>query len=261
MNDEKMDDPVQLKEIRSTLRQRPTSLSSEHSDELRKARSSWYYYWYLALKQSDEYVHCCRNNGKGRLKGLYDDFGDVVSLQFPVWWGKHGRRLFAERKPIPTVNVYTNQRDVMDIKSMRNKLLIEVPLDLRQSTVVRKINKILKAAYDGREVQPRLKSTAIRKLVPTKLRMETVDKIIELYDLRAKYNKLTLWQLGEKAGIELDFMARTTDAVGMTRAEERIRTAIAVSRYLKQARNLIWNATEGVFPSIKPVAGLSKSDQ
>jgi hypothetical protein len=29
---------------------------------------------------------------------------------------------------------------------------------------------------------------------------------------------------------------------------------IAVSRYLKQARNLIWNATEGVFPSIKTLA-------
>jgi hypothetical protein len=48
-------------------------------------------------------------------------------------------------------------------------------------------------------------------------------------------------------------MARTTDGQLMTLQQERIRMGIAVSRYLKQARNLIWNATEGVFPSIKPL--------
>jgi hypothetical protein len=37
----------------------------------------------------------------------------------------------------------------------------------------------------------------------------------------------------------------------MTLQQERIRMSIAVSRYLKQARNLIWNATEGIFPSVK----------
>lgn len=129
---------------------------------------------------------------------------------------------------------------------MRNKLLIEVPLDLRQSTVIRKINKILKDAYAGREaVVPRKKSTALRKLVATKLRKETVKTILDLYELRGDYPKLTLWQLGEKAGIQLDLLARNTDGVELTRAEERVRMAIAVSRYLKQARNLIGNAEEG----------------
>jgi hypothetical protein len=256
MNDKNPLAPVQLKEIPSTLRQRPSAKSDELTDELRKAKDSWYYYWYLTLKQSNEYRQCCRGKGAGRLKTLYYDFGDVVTLPFPIWWQRHGRNLFAERKPIPTVNVYTDQHDAAAIKSMRNKLLIEVPLDLRQSTVVRKINKILKEAYAGREVKPRQKSTALRKLEPTKLRKETVETVLNLYDLRAHYPKLTLWQLGEKARIELDFMARTTDAVEMTLAQERVRMAIAVSRYLKQATNLIWNATEGIFPSIKPALTL-----
>jgi hypothetical protein len=77
--------------------------------------------------------------------------------------------------------------------------------------------------------------------------------MLDLYELRDRYPKLTLWQLGERAGIELDLMARSTDAVQMTLQEERIRMGIAVSRYLKQATNLIWNATEGDFPSIKPL--------
>jgi len=152
------------------------------------------------------------------------------------------------------LSLYTSQHDAAAIKSMRNKLLIEVPLDLRQSTVVRKINKILKEAYAGREVVvPRNKSTALRKLVATKLRKETVETILNLYELRCDYPKLTLWQLGEKARLQLDLMARNTDGIELTLAEERVRMAIAVSRYLKQARNLISNATEGVFPSIKPL--------
>jgi hypothetical protein len=150
--------------------------------------------------------------------------------------------------------VYEDHRDLEDIRSLRGKLLIEVPLNIRHSTVVRKINKILKQAYEGREVVPREQSTARRKLAKSKLRISTVKTMLELYELRQHHPDLTLWQLGERAGIELDLMARTTDEVSMTVQQERVRMNIAISRYLRQARELIWNATEGVFPSVKPFA-------
>ncbi|WP_396190295.1 hypothetical protein [Flavobacterium sp.] len=245
---------VQLKEIPRTLRPRvPASpeLQSEFADEMRQAKSSWYGLWYRCLRLSDEYQHCCTNDGKGRLKPIYGDFGDVVDLRFEQWWQRVGRYLFAERKAIPKVQFYTHRRDLEEITNLRDKVVIEVPLTIRKSTVVRQINKILKAAYEGRDVVPREQSTARRKLAKSKLRKETVSKMLDLYELRARKPELTLWQLGERAGIELDLMARTTDGQQMTLQQERIRMGIAVSRYLKQARNLIWNATEGVFPSIK----------
>ena len=77
--------------------------------------------------------------------------------------------------------------------------------------------------------------------------------MLDVYELRIKKPNLTLWQLGEQAGIELDLMARSTDGQILSLQQERIRMGIAVSRYLKQARNLIWNATEGEFPSAKPI--------
>lgn len=80
MQDEKTLNDVQLKEIPSTVRQRSTGVSNELDEEVRKAKESWYYYWYLALKRSDVYRQCCRGRGAGRLKTLYYDFGDVVSL-------------------------------------------------------------------------------------------------------------------------------------------------------------------------------------
>lgn len=253
MNVEKGTEPVQLKEIPSTLRSRPQPANSELADELRKAKKTWYYWWYRSLMLSDEYRQCCKNNGKGRLNNLYVDFGNVFQTTFDSWWLKTGRYLFAERKPIPTVNVYKHDRDLGDIKSLRGKLLIEVPLDVRKSTVVRKINKILKEAYEGREVLPRVQSTARRKLAVTKLHKETVERILTIHTLRASHPNLKLWQLGVRAGVDLDLMARTTDEAKMTEQQERQRMAIAVSRYLKQARNLITNATEGVFPSIKAI--------
>ena len=137
---------------------------------------------------------------------------------------------------------------------MRDKLVLEIPLNMRKSTAVRQLNQFLKQAYEGREVVPREQSTARRKLSKSKLRKETAVKILDLYELRYRKPELTLWQLCEAAGIELDLMARTTDGQQMTLQQERIRIGIAVSRYLSQARNLIWNATEGNFPNIKAVA-------
>lgn len=258
MEHENSDLHVQLKEIPRTLRPR-APISREHADaltdELRQARSGWYGLWYRCLKLSDEYKHCCANGGKGRLKPMYGDFGDVVDMRFEQWWQRVGRYLFAERKAIPRVNFYTNRRDLEEITNLRDKLVIEIPLTIRKSTVVRQINKILKVAYEDRDVVPREQSTARRKLAKSKLRKETVRKMLELYELRARKPELTLWQLGEQAGIVLDFNARTTHGEMPTLQQERIRMGIAVSRYLKQARNLIWNATEGVFPSIKPLQG------
>jgi hypothetical protein len=256
MNDENNDQPVQLKEIPRTLRPRsPISQNrlDEISDELRQARNSWYALWYRCLKLSEEYQHCCSNSGKGRLKHVYGDFGDVVDMRFEQWWRIIGRYLFAERKLIPKVQVHRHRRDLDDITNFRDKIFIEVPLNVRKSTVVRQINKLLKEAYADRAVIPREQSTARRKLAKSKLRKETITKMLDLYELRIRKPELTLWQLGERAGIELDLQARSTAGELMTLQQEKVRMGIAVSRYLKQARNLIWNATEGTFPSIKPL--------
>lgn len=257
MEQENDDLLMQLKEIPRTLRPRPPAPNRERQDELtqemRLAKNGWYGLWYRCLRLSEEYQHCCVNQGKGRLKLMYGDFGDVVQLSFPQWWQTVGRYLFAERKAIPKVQSYTHSRDLEEITSMRDKLVLEIPLTMRKSTAVRQINKFLKQAYEGRDVVPREQSTARRKLAKSKLRKETLVKMLDLYELRYRKPDLSLWQLGEAAGIELDLMARTTDGQQITLQQERIRMGIAVSRYLSQARNLIWNATEGKFPSIKPL--------
>ena len=185
---------------------------------------------------------------------MYEDFGDVLATRFESWWQRTGRYLFAERREIPNVQHYTHARDLEQIGNLRNKIVIEVPLTIRRSTVIRKINKILDEAYEGRVIVPRQQSTARRKLAKSKIRKETVKQMLELTELRAKHPALTLWQLGEKAGLDIDLYSRSTSGQLLSKQAERVRLSIAVSRLLRLGKNLIWNATEGIFPSTKPIA-------
>ena len=257
MDDQNDLHPLQLKELPSTLRRHTPlnpavshEISEERTEESRKARNTWYWVWYECLRLSEDYQRCCKNNGKGRLRHVYQDFGDVCRKPFPIWWRSTGRYLFAEQKSVPVVQCYTKSFEIDDIGSLRGKILIEVPLNLRKATAVRQINKILKTAYEGREVIPREQSTARRRLVKSKLRLPTAKMMLRLYDLRQRKPELTLWQLGEATGVELNLYARTQEPVMLNVQEERTRMNIAVSRYLRQARELITNATEGVCPSI-----------
>ena len=100
---------------------------------------------------------------------------------------------------------------------------------------------------------PRQQSTARRKLAKSKIRKETVKQMLELTELRAKHPELTLWQLGEKAGLDIDLYSRSTSGQLLSKQAERVRLSIAVSRLLRLGKNLIWNATEGDFPNTKPL--------
>jgi hypothetical protein len=75
--------------------------------------------------------------------------------------------------------------------------------------------------------------------------------LVKLWELRQNFLDDSLYELGVRARIELDLMARDTAGEVPTEAMERRRMTIAVSRLLRQAQNLIENAGRGVFPNLK----------
>lgn len=220
------------------------------NEELKEAKSSPGYWWYESLRLNDEYRYCCQHQGKGPLSGLYRDFGDVFELDFPQWWMRHGRKIFTETKPFKKVRQIETQQQLEKTAWDKNKLLIEIPLTLRKQTSMRQIGKLLKKAYEGREIDVMAQSTARRKIIKSKIRMSTVQQLLRVLQVRNENPTLTLNQVGVKAGIELDLMARNKDEE-ITVAMERRRMTIAVARLLSQARNLVTNAGLGKFPSIK----------
>jgi hypothetical protein len=237
--------PKRNKMIPATLRGQEMSMA----EELKAARMTFGYLWFETLKLSEEYLRCCRFDGEGRLGLLYKDFGDVKT-DFSKWWMKHGRKIFAETKPFNKVKTY--QRDDLDrLFYNKDRLVLEVPLTIRKQTVMRQIGMALKKAYAQRDpIDIYRQSSAKRQIIKTKLRKDTVKLLLEITKLRRENPKLSNYELGVKAGIKLDLLARNKDEEWNIELERR-RMTIAVSRYLTQAKNLIANAEQGIFPSIK----------
>lgn len=249
------DDLLQHKElgIRHN-RPRPSgSGSPELQKELIKAKNSWYSLWFRTLQNSGRYIACCEAEGVHSLRHLYEDFGDVRT-SFVTWWMSTGRHLYAERRPVPKVEMHSKMSDLVHIENMKDRVVLEVPLTLRRSTVIRQINKLLDEAYEGREpVVPRKVSTAIRKLHPSKMRMDTVRRMLDVYECRAKFPDVSLYRIALKTELDIDFQKRGKATKPMTDEQKRIRFGIEVSRLLRQARLLIENAEAGIFPCIKPL--------
>lgn len=246
IKEEKQLEPIKF--IRGSMRRRV-----ELPEEIRQARSSQAYWWFKCLVVSDEYKLCCENDGKGKLSDTYEKFGNVFNYtHFDVWWLKHGRYQFIQKKKSEVKEIEEKDLRRLDLNS--EKLVLDVPLSLRKQTVMRQIGKILKKAYENREVDIQKASTAIIKFEKSKMQMTTVERLLQIHMLRKKYSNLTLNEIGIKAGVELDLHRRSTNEADMDNSEyeEIRRMTIAVSRYLKQARHLIENAVNGVFPSIKP---------
>ena len=240
-------EPLRIKMIDGRLRRR-----HPFQEELAKARSSYAYWWFKCLQASDEYLACCRTGGGGKLQDSYYDFGNVDGVMFSSWWMKIGRRLFAEEQPLREVRQIAIEDDLGTLRIKDDRLILEVPLKIRKITAIRQINKLLKAALEDQPVDIWAASTAKRQRIKSKVRVATIELLLKLHWLRKRHPEMKLYEIGARAGIVLDLMARTTDGEMMNQDIEKRRMTIAVSRYLKQARNLIDNAAIGVFPKITP---------
>lgn len=248
-NDNELLEPIKF--IAGSTRRRV-----ELPEEIRLARASPAYWWFRCLEASDNYQYCCKHDGKGELASTYEMFGNIFEhSHFDLWWRKHGRLLFIQQQPLKKVTAI-NEDNFRRSGIDGDKLILEIPLTMRKQTAMRQIGVLLKKAYEGRDINIQKNSTAQIKFEKSKLQMSTVERLLKIYRLRERYPRLTLNELGVKAGLVLDLFARATDTTDLDlETEQEIevrRMTIAISRYLKQARHLIDNAEHGVFPSIKP---------
>ena len=227
--------------------------SFDSAGEVRAARNTPIYWWYQCLRASDEYRICCEKSGHGPLLPTYLDFGDVFKDDFSMWYMKRGRKIFAETKPFKKVIAFENRRELEEIQAKPDSLVLQIPLNVRKQTVMRQIGRILKKAYEGREIDIWAQSTAKRQVIKSRVKMKTVELLLKVHEIRNANLTATNYQIGLMAGIELDILARDTSGMVYDDALERRRMTFAVSRYLKQAKQLIANAERGVFPSIKPL--------
>lgn len=228
--------------------------------ELQKIQQSSARWWFECLLLSEEYKACCKDKGRSPIKEVeetYKKFGDVfIYPSFTHWWIKVGRKQFEETE-VKKINFIKEQDDFRRMKFDKNKLVIEVPLNLRLDTVKRKIGRELKKVYEELYKDEALdiykESSAEIKFQKSKMQSRTVKLLVKLVQIRKENPNYSLAKLGHEAGLQIDIFGRSspTDEQLSDKAYEDRRLTIAVGRYLTQANKLIDDAARGKFPFLK----------
>ncbi len=209
-------------------------------------KNSAYYLWWEFLRRSDAYKKCCASNGKGKLKKIYQDFGDVFATDFKTWWqtNERGAYLFAEQLP-PKFTVVTSTPDETTLSQV---LLLQVPLALPKRFLMSEFQKVLNTHHPGKRGRRNNASSTARYPVTGHIDVYALEKCLRVYDTKVADPKIRLWQLAQ----ETKAISRESFIVdGDTKAtitNKKLILSNTASRLLKKAHSIIEMTERGRFP-------------
>jgi hypothetical protein len=236
--------------------QHPTFGRGKNKLSINYQQRSPYYWWWEFLRRNEEYRQCCVDGGKGRLSDLYADFGVVLHDNFKDWWneGERGRKLFAER---PLLHPLRELADVTEWdESLRDKniTLLKVPLSMSKRYLQVAFNKFLKSRHTtkpGRQKKTDVNASTARYPLYRHVSIQTLQLQLDVYDA------VMVRKRGENKKTYLD-IAKELRIIPKERIKERdevrdVNLIIypTISRYFKEACNIIENTARGEFPNSK----------
>jgi len=210
-------------------------------------KRSVYYWWWEYLRRNADYKETCENSGVGPCADLYEDFGDVFSLDFKTWWSTNdrGAKLFSNQTSIQSLEV-VNQLNFESISP--NEVLLKINLNIPRKYLEAKFKSFLDKNHKGkRGFQDAKKSNALYKF-KGQPNLDSLELTLMIYDLRMEYPDLKLWELSKKIPkFQLSNMINSTDSKYEI-ADKKNRLSASIGRYLARAKNSISNASRGQFP-------------
>lgn len=230
---------------------------------LNDVKHSPYYWWWAYLRLSKDYWWVCERKGvadDARLRRMHTDFGNIYDMTFEQWWVKRGADLFREQVALPSVR-QIEQRDMELSRPLERHLLLEIPLNLTEKTIISQVRKLLRD-HPEREVE-RI-SSARRKLAKLiGIRQDVIESAYAVWQLHHEsrdgrtvqkigqaHGSKSLYQIGKELRLVRTCMPQPTD--DKARAAKRVNgMKVATSRMLTRANHLIENAAAGIFPSIQ----------
>jgi hypothetical protein len=210
-------------------------------------KCSVYYYWYLYLKQNQDYQETCSNGGRGPCAKLYDDFGDIFSVDFKSWWTDR-RHLFAEPPAVwrahenPPPPSAVTATFVVDLNNKRSRILDEL--------------RTLLAEMQGEMGQERVESAA-RYPIATNPVLHSLHAHLVAWEFRKMNPTIHPSEVADFADIRVNQVVdgQTLETARINkqplepiRSEIRLRKLKALNRHLKIAEQYIQNAGLGRFP-------------
>ncbi|MDC3402010.1 hypothetical protein OA101_03005 [Alphaproteobacteria bacterium] len=235
-----------------------------------KIEQSPYFYWWLALTLSGDYVALCKNPSANRFKTkkkllkVYEDFGDVLYegdryVAFAKWWNAKltngetkGAYLFAEPLTEMKVELVEDIDTAERLIADEDELLIRVSKGMKRTHIDKTLNRIFKKHIEfekGRQTRNPNRSNA-RYSLSKPMAIDSLQTAFALYDLieqaEADGTKVNNYALAKQVGIEVE--QRDTEEEWNVAYKRRV-MSVAVSRKKKVAVDAIKSVVKGVFPS------------
>lgn len=214
---------------------------------------SVYYYWWAFLRLNAEYIECCENGGAGRMAALYEDFGDVRSNSFWNWWIGGGRMLFCE----PPEDEILSPPHIPADDDASNRVLLSIPVTGDLDRTMTELRKILKPAFDEERKHRRENGQSesgysrARYQVRKNTTPESLYARLKVWEAKKNNPDASNFVIGVESGI-VDRLADNSGSADLTNV-----VGATVSRYIKEAKALIYNVGEGRFPDF---SGPSKAE-
>jgi len=209
-------------------------------------KNSVYYLWWEFLRRSDAYKKCCESGGKGKLKNIYQDFGDVFATDFKTWWqtNERGAYLFAEKLPPKLQPIKSMPEEV----TMNQVIVLQVPLALPKRFLMAEFQKLLNAHHSGKRGRRNNVSSTARYPVTGHIDTDALQKCLRVYDMKIENPKMPLWQITQQCkAIKRDAIIEDGDTQAII-TNKKLILANTASRLVKKAGLIIQNVENGIFP-------------
>lgn len=217
---------------------------AEKSQE--RFKNSVYYLWWEFLRRSDEYKKCCSAGGKGKLKNIYQSFGDVFTTDFKSWWqtNEHGAYLFAEQLPPKFQPI----KSMPDEVTMNQVMVLQVPMALPKRLLMAEFQKLLNKHHSGKKGRRNNVSSTARYPVTGHIDTVALQKCLRVYDMQIANPKMRLWQITQTCkAIKRDAFIEDGDTQAII-TNKKLILANTASRLIKKAKLIISNTEQGKFP-------------
>jgi hypothetical protein len=231
--------------------QHPVFGRSKKAQSLSPYTHSVYYLWWEFLRRNSDYKNCCDNGGRGKLKSLYADFGDVHSVDFKTWWqtDSRGANLFAEQLP-PDFKVIASVEEFVE----RDRVIfLQVPLSLPKRFLTQQFQKILNQHHEGRRGIRTNRISTAKYPITGHVDTDALEKCLRVYDMRVANPKMRLWDIAQKCKVARAIQFVKNDGTESQKeiSDKKLILANTASRLLKRAEKIVAAVSSGKFPNLR----------
>jgi hypothetical protein len=228
----------------------PTFVVPNDTMEPHEASESIYYWWWAFARLSPVLWYANKTGVKPinqSVAKVADCLGDVWRYPaFGVWWKQTGSKVFAESKRparVKALDLLTLHEHPFD----DGKLYVEVPLNIRQQTIISQFKKLLAQEHEGRKLDLAAHSTATLRLHTKRYRLATIEREFWVLLYRLLYPNIEIWRIGDRLQVAPHLKVRDTKGDQMLVRKHALNSV--TGRYYYKARFTLINLERDSFPN------------